>query len=292
MIEKSIDLVTDTYYRPGQISQSDQFSPDGSTSVSATVSGIVCDLLRTMPLGPKLRNRSDDAEDDNDHLALRLIELLNDELVLLKLKTILFPKSLTDMMNSLNVHIQTLNKQLGEKEARIKCLETKVDALEGESDRVEQYSRRANVHFCGIPEGGDTENTDDKVLSIINNVMGMNPPVERCQLERTHRLGRKTDGPGRQRARPIIVRFTTEKRRDDVYRARTRLKGYNHEHKDQQIYVNEDLTSRRSKLAYETRQLKSSKKITDCWTYNGKVLVKDLSNQIKEITCPRDLLNI
>ena len=51
----------------------------------------------------------------------------------------------------------------------------------------------------------------------------------------------------------------------------------NQEHKDQQIFVNEDLTSRRSKLANETRQMKSSKKITDCWTYNGKVLVKDLS---------------
>ena len=66
----------------------------------------------------------------------------------------------------------------------------------------------------------------------------------------------------------------------------------NQEHKDQQIFVNEDLTSRRSKLANETRQMKSSKKITDCWTYNGKVLVKDLSNRIKEITCPRDLQNI
>ena len=38
--------------------------------------------------------------------------------------------------------------------------------------------------------------------------------------------------------------------------------------------------------------MKSSKKITDCWTYNGKVPVKDLSNRIKEITCQRDLQNI
>ena len=96
---------------------------------------------------------------------------------------------------------------------------------------------------------------------------------------------------GRPRTRPIIVRFAKEKLRDDVYRARTRHKVHNHEHKDRQIFVNEDLTSRRSKLAYEKRQMKSSKKITDCWTYNGKVLVKDLSNRIKEITCPIDLQN-
>ena len=159
--------------------------------MSATVS-VVIDLLRTM--GPKLkpRTRSDDTEDDdNDHLALRLIALLTDEQVLSKLKSILFPKDLKDMLDSLNGHIQTLNKQLSEKGERIKSLEMKVETLESESDKVEQYSRRANVHFCGIPEERDTENTDDKVLSIINNIMGMNPPVERRQLERTHRLGRK-----------------------------------------------------------------------------------------------------
>ena len=245
-------------------------------------------------MGPKnkTRNRSDDTDDDQDHLALRLIELLTDEQVLIKLKSILFPKDLKDMLDTLNGHIQTLNKQLEAKEERIKCLEIKVEALELESDKVEQYSRRANIHICGIPETGDNENTDEKALSVINNLIGMNPPVERHQLERSHRLGRKNDGPGRPRTRPIIVRFAKEKIRDDVYRARTRLKVHNQEHKDRQIFVNEDLTSRRSKLAYETRQMKSSKKITDCWTYNGKVLVKDLSNRIKEITCPRDLQNI
>ena len=167
-------------------------------------------------MGPKLkpRTRSDDTEDDdNDHLALRLIELLTDEQVLSKLKSKLFPKDLKYMLDSLNGHIQTLNKQLGEKGERIKSLEMKVETLESESDKVEQYSRRANGHFCGIPEKGDTENTDDKVLSIINNIMGMNPPVERRQLERTHRLGRKNDGPGRPRAARVRGRSPYGSRR-------------------------------------------------------------------------------
>ena len=107
-----------------------------------------------------------------------------------------------------------------------------METLESESDKVEQYSRRANIHFCGIPEGGDAESTDEEVLSVMNNLMGMNPPVERHKLDRSHRLGRKNDGPGRPQARPIIVRFTTEKRWDDVYRARTRLKVHDHEHRD------------------------------------------------------------
>ena len=140
---------------------------------------------------------------------LRLIELLTDEQVLSKLKTILFPKDLKDMLDSLNDHMQTLNKQLGEKEERIECLEMKVETLESESDKLEQYSRRANLHISRIHESGDGEKTDEKALSVMNNLMGMNPPVVRHQLERTHRLGRKNDRPGRPRTRLIIVRFTT-----------------------------------------------------------------------------------
>ena len=50
----------------------------------------------------KPRNRSDDTDGDQDHLALRLIELLTDEQVLIKLKSILFPKDLKDMLDTLN----------------------------------------------------------------------------------------------------------------------------------------------------------------------------------------------
>ena len=44
------------------------------------------------------------------------------------------------MSDSWNGHIQTLIKQLGEKdlEERIKCLEMWVETLESESDKVEQ----------------------------------------------------------------------------------------------------------------------------------------------------------
>ena len=44
------------------------------------------------------------------------------------------------------------------------------------------------------------------VLKLINNNMGL--VVERDDIERSHRLGRKTDGNGRPRTRPVMVRFT------------------------------------------------------------------------------------
>ena len=42
-------------------------------------------------------------------------------------------------------------------------------------------------------------------------------------------------------------------------------------------------------LAKKTRELKKEKKITDCWTFNGKVLVKTIDGTVKEIRADIDL---
>ena len=61
------------------------------------------------------------------------------------------------------------------------------------------------------------------------------------------------------------------------------LKTHNADHRDRQIFINEDLTARRGKLAYDTRQLKKAHKISDCWTTYGKVMTKDLAGKITEV---------
>ncbi len=84
----------------------------------------------------------------------------------------------------------------------------------------------------------------------------MQPPFQRQQIERSHSLGRKGDSNGPHRPRTVVVRFASEWLRDDLYRARTVLKTHNAKHRDRQIFINEDLTAHRGKLAYDTRQLK------------------------------------
>ena len=64
-----------------------------------------------------------------------------------------------------------------------------------------------------------------KVLSVVNEKMGFDPPLIPTDLERSHRLGRVVSGQKRPRA--VIVRFVSERMRDSVYRARGSLKGYN-----------------------------------------------------------------
>ena len=60
-------------------------------------------------------------------------------------------------------------------------------------------------------------------------------------------------------------------------------------HRDEQVYINEDLTSKRAALAYKARSLKKENKINDCWTYTGRVLVKTNAGMIKEIQSAKDL---
>ena len=232
-------------------------------------SAVHISLPRARIMAPKKRNTSETEEQTE----LKLIELLNDDNVLAKLRKTVYPKELEGKLDTINAYIVRLHAQLDAKDERIKCLEDKVRVLEENSDHTEQYGRMLNLLMSGLPESHDGENTDEKVMAMINGKLGMTPPVQRHHLQRIHRLGRKTDGEGRPRARPIIVHFCSERLRNEVFRARTKLKNYNAEHIETKIFINDDLTSRRAKLAYDTRQLN----ISDCWTAYGKVLVKTLT---------------
>ena len=59
------------------------------------------------------------------------------------------------------------------------------------------------------------------------------------------------DGQGHPRETPIIVRFIGERVRDEVFRACTKLKDHNDQHRDSNIFINNDLTIQPAKLAYD-----------------------------------------
>ena len=251
-----------------------------------------------MPRSTASRSASaSESNDDVGALALRLVELLNEDIVvdklIDKLGRKLYPKELFEKVESLTQHVVWLKQNIEEREGRIKQLEEKVRVLESDGDGVEQYTRRANTQVRGIPEHpAEGENTDALVLDLLNVKLNMQPPIELHHIARSHRLGRKVDGQGRQNTRPIIVRFSGERVRDEVYRARTRLKQHNTHHKDAMIFINDDLTARRAKLAFDTRMLKREKKISDCWTSYGNVMLKTTTGLVKEVKSQTDLQNI
>ena len=213
---------------------------------------------------PKKSSSSDDAAEEREALALRVIDLLTDQQVLSALKKALFPVELSGRIDALTATLQRLSCVVEEKDVRITSLEKEVHELADSNDSLEQYTRRPNMRFEGIPEA---EHGEDKVRDIANGKLGMMPPLQ------------------------LHVRFRSERLHDEVFRARTKLKTYNRERQDQQqIFINDDLTPRRAKMSFDTRALKRSKKISDCWTAYGKVMVKDLDNKVSEVKSPSDIL--
>ena len=134
------------------------------------------------------------------------------------------------------------------------------------------------------PRNWGGEDTTLKVLELINAKMAVTPPppVVKEDIVVTHRLGKQND----TRPRAVIVVFNKITVCNDVIRARRRLRNTTDQH---QVFVNEDLTQRRAALAAATRQLKRNKAIADCWTYNGKIVVKTLANAIKIISTQAEL---
>ena len=207
---------------------------------------------------------------DNELLKLTFIETLSDSDVIKQLKRALFPQEIADKIDYLAAQTEQLKQTVKEKDEKIKELESRVDLLESANDSIEQYSRRSNT--------GEIENS---ILDIVNDHMKLTPVLQSHEIERAHRIGRpKTDGG---RPRTTIVRLTSERRRDAIYRARINLKQHNTASGlNLRLFVNEDLTKTRSELLYELRL------ISDCWSFNGNILYKDTQGVVHQVRSKQD----
>ena len=193
------------------------------------------ELLKTSRDTPtSSSNKGKKSTSESEHLVLDVMEQIAPILI----------KTMTAAMTAVMKSIVT------SEETKIVKLEERIDTLEMEADKREQYSRRPNLRFQGIPETAD-EDTNKLIIATISETMGLTNIGEN-QLERSHRVGPKENKDGKPRERPIIVRFRSEAVRDSVFRARSKLKDHNLQNRGNAVYINEDLTAKRSELAYET----------------------------------------
>ena len=127
---------------------------------------IHCATFTVADMPPKTRRSVSDDEDDA--LASRLVALLNDDQVLAKLKSVLYPRELYAKIDSFTDRVTSLTIDLAAKEAKIEALTTRVESLEAEADRQERYSRRPNLRFQGVPESAEGS-TDQKIVRLVND---------------------------------------------------------------------------------------------------------------------------
>ena len=160
-------------------------------------------------------------------------------------------------------------------------------------DAANQYSRRNSLRISGVTEFVGTplpqpfaglsassaivdmsskakkiptvsrKDTDAYVLKMCHD-MGVQMSID--DIDRSHRSGKSIPS----KSRDILVKFATYRARNRLFTARSSAKdkGY------ADIYVNEDLTSERSRLLYVARQLIKAKSLSQAWSHDGTILFK------------------
>ena len=162
-----------------------------------------------------------------------------------------------------------------EQDYRIEQLIADNVILQKSIDALEVNSHMNNLVIKGLADAesgddvGDTRTPRHIILrqQALDFVSGsLNVPISLEDITFAFRMKRDEH----DQHRPLLVSFSNRHVRDEVYAARTRLKGRN-------IFVNENLTRRNSGIFSEARKLVKMKKFAKSWTFGGSVYV--LPNQ-------------
>lgn len=187
-------------------------------------------------------------------------------------------ETLMKEINYLKGENSKLKKENVELTQSVAGLTEKVEMLEIKTDANEQYSRRNSFRISGVPEE-QTENTDTVVFKLASD-LGVN--LDPRDIDRSHRVGMPRAG----RNRAIIVKFATYAARRSLYSKRMDLRNKEHW---QHTYINEDLTTRRSKLLYTARQYVRAKMLKSAYSADGRIYVKDMTDKTHQLVKDDDL---
>lgn len=167
--------------------------------------------------------------------------------------------------------ISLLSTTVYKLESQVNELQGRLCDLDMRLDEQEQYSRRTSLRFnnipCPDPKKVRKMNTDDIVLDICNNKLGI--PITLDQIGRTHPIGKVRHGKVQ-----VIARFLSYRQRSAVFRAKSKLKK-----NPDRIFITENLTFRRSEIMKELNYLRKNNKIQACWSSDGRLFAIGLNSE-------------
>jgi regulator of replication initiation timing len=145
-------------------------------------------------------------------------------------------------LKTLNDGVSSMQKEMEELRENYQTIKSENEKLRSQLDLLEGHSRRSNVVFYNVQEeeGESWSKSEELVKHVMNSSMKLN--VKDSDIERAHRIGRKTNGN-----RPIIVRFSGYKKKTEVLRNSKNLKGT-------RIRIEEDFTAKIRNVRKELRQ--------------------------------------
>ena len=205
-----------------------------------------------------------------------------------------------------------LEKRIGALEAKVLEVKAECGRLKGvvedqgrRLEEMETYSRAHDLIIRGLPEStyaaiatdsaamasaaDSSASVETAVLNLCNDRLSI--PVKLRDISVAHRLkAGKNDT-----CRPIIVRFTSRRVRDEVFRAKKRLftpRDSSDGNTAPKVFISEHLTKNATNLFYEARKLVRDKKLTAAWSHKGLINVKFTANvneKPKVVRCVADL---
>jgi hypothetical protein len=211
-------------------------------------------------------------------------------------------EELSATVKSLKESNDTLLKKSTDAEHEISELRKRVAASEVRIEDVDIYSRSHDLIIRGLPESSYAErasaasNTtstsdvaessaalDSAIIELCNQKLGVS--IDRIDISVAHRLR----ASAQDRCRPVIVRFTSRRARDAVFRAKKELKSLP---RGNAIFISEHLTRSASTLFFEARKLLREKKIAATWTSSGLVNIKMTTEASERPTVIRSLTEL
>ena len=165
------------------------------------------------------------------------------------------------------------------------ALMAKLRVLTYKNDSLEQYSRRENVRIHGLEETAEREvNLEKRVLGLLQKA---GTQLTEKDIAACHRTGKPRNG-----SRPVLVRFVSRKSKVTIMKSKRNLKD-----KNPRVFINDDLTSLRSRLL---GYIKSIDNVEKAWTIDGRIycikklppgVQRDPASRPIVIDSPDDLFN-
>ncbi|CAH2091432.1 unnamed protein product [Euphydryas editha] len=155
-------------------------------------------------------------------------------------------------------------------------LQLQVQLLYRQHDNLEMRSRRKMLMVHGFPEN-KKENISSSVIKLLSDKVKM-PDLSTDDVSRCHRFGTSMA----EKPRPIIIKFRTVAKKNQVWFAKTGLKNTG-------ITLSEFLTKPRHDTFMVARRRFG---ITKCWTKDGIIVIVGPDGKRHSITSTLELDNL
>ena len=181
-----------------------------------------------------------------------------------------------DKVNKLTVESIELKK-------RIRTLENRLVNMERSINVSNQYSRKVNIEFNGIPESVHQKDLKNTVVNIIS-ALDIDCTVN--DIEACHRLKALHNPTIIQTKRSIVDQIIDKRKSLSKVSSAAGLP------EDTIIYASHNLCPKFRDLSYNCRSLKRNKLIADTWSFNGVLKIKLLDDKILQISHESDLYKV